>query len=66
MPRKKHPTTQVEQLLLTIPQVAQTLSIGRTKVYDLINHEGLPTVKFGAAIRIPASSLKSWVERREQ
>ncbi len=47
-------------------QVAQSLNIGRTKVYDLINREGLPTVKLGTAIRVPATSLKSWIERREQ
>jgi hypothetical protein len=35
MPRQKHPPKHVEQLLLTIPQVAESLNIGRTKVYDL-------------------------------
>ncbi len=66
MPRRKRSTSPVDPLLLTIPQVAQSLNIGRTKVYDLINREGLPTVKLGTAIRVPATSLKSWIERREQ
>lgn len=48
----------LEPMLLTIPQVAQSLSLGRTKIYDLINREGLPTVKLGSAIRVPLSSLK--------
>jgi len=56
----------IEQMLLTIPQVAQSLNLGRTKVYDLINHAGLPTVKLGSAIRVPLNSLKQWLEQREQ
>ncbi len=66
MPRRKQPSKPVEQILLTIPQVAQSLSVGRTTVYELIKHDGLPTVKFGAATRVRAESLKSWVEKREQ
>ena len=56
----------IEPMLLTIPQVAQSLNLGRTKVYDLINHAGLPTIKLGSAMRVPLSSLKRWVEQREQ
>ncbi len=56
----------LEPMLLTIPQVAQSLSLGRTKIYDLINREGLPTVKLGSAIRVPLSSLKQWIEQHEQ
>ena len=66
MPRRKQPSSEVEQLLLTIPQVARSLNIGRTMVYELIKREGLPTVKFGAATRVRAAALKSWVEKREQ
>src|SRR5258706_15499868 len=42
----------VQPLLLTIPQVAATLGLGRTKVYELIANEGLPCVKFGTARRV--------------
>jgi excisionase family DNA binding protein len=45
-----------QQLLLKIPQVAQLLGIGRTKVYDLIR-EGLPVVRLGRALRISSTSL---------
>jgi excisionase family DNA binding protein len=40
------------------------LGLGHSKVYDLIRQEGLPTVKFGAAIRVPAEELKQWVKQR--
>lgn len=36
----------VRPLLLTIPQVMECLSLGRNKVYDLIQKEGLPVVKY--------------------
>ena len=53
-------------LLLTIPQVAATLGLGRTKVYELIANEGLPCVKFGTARRVYMISLQKWIEQREQ
>ncbi len=57
---------RVQPLLLTIAQVAQSLKLGRTKVYELIATEGLPVVRFGRAIRVSSASLKRWVETREQ
>ena len=63
--RKRKPVhTDVEPLFLTIPQVAAMLNLGHSKVYDLIRNEGLPTTKFGAAVRVPAEELKAWVKRR--
>ena len=64
MHKRKQATTNVEPLLLTIPQVAAMLGLGRSKVYDLIREEGLPTAKFGTAIRVPAEELKQWVKQR--
>ena len=64
MHKRKQSMTTVEPLLLTIPQVAAMLGLGRSKVYDLIREEGLPTAKFGTAIRIPAEELKQWVKQR--
>ena len=53
-------------LLLTIPEVAARLNIGRTKVYTLIKQDGLPVVKLGAVTRVPLASLQRWLEQREQ
>ena len=53
--------------LLTITQVAALLCVHRTKVYDLINHDGLPVMKLGRrSTRINAVKLQQWIERREQ
>ena len=64
MHKRKQPVTPVEPLLLTIPQVGAMLGLGHSKVYDLIRQEGLPTVKFGTATRVPAEELKQWVKQR--
>ena len=64
MHKRKLSQTDIEPLLLTIPQVAAMLNLGHSKVYDLIRNEGLPTTKFGTAIRVPAEELKQWVKQR--
>lgn len=54
------------QLLLTIPQVAKALNLGRTKVYELIWKEHLPVQKFGRAIRVSKEDLQHWLEERNK
>ena len=58
--------TVTQPLLLSIPDVATTLGLGRSKVYELIAKEGLPVVRFGRSVRVSAASLQKWVEQREQ
>jgi excisionase family DNA binding protein len=53
-------------LLLSIPDVAASLGLGRSKVYELIAKEGLPVIRFGRSVRVSAASLQKWVEQREQ
>jgi len=52
--------------MLTIPEVAAVLKLGRTKVYDLIKHEGLPVAQFGDLKRVPVARLQKWLEERQQ
>jgi excisionase family DNA binding protein len=56
----------VQSILMSIPEVARSLRLGRTKVYELIALEGLPVVRFGRAVRVCRSSLEQWVREREQ
>ena len=58
--------TTAPPLVLSIPEVARSLGLGCTKIYELIAHEGLPTVTFGRARRVRLSSLQQWLEQREQ
>ena len=55
-----------QPLLLTIPEVAASLRLSRSKVYMLIDIEGLPVVRFGRAVRVSVISLQQWLERREK
>jgi excisionase family DNA binding protein len=55
-----------QRLLLRIPEVAETLGIGRTKIYEMIATGELPTIRVGRAVRISVSTLQKWVEEREQ
>ena len=64
MNKRKRTMSAVEPMLLTIPDVAMKLGLGRTKVYALIRDEGLPAVKFGTATRVPIKELEEWVTRR--
>ena len=52
------------QLLLTIPQVAKALNLGKTKIYELIWKEHLPVQKFGRAVRVSKEELERWLEER--
>jgi excisionase family DNA binding protein len=53
------------QPLLSIADVCRMLHLSRPKLRDLIVHEGLPTIKFGRAVRISPISLQRWLANRE-
>jgi excisionase family DNA binding protein len=54
---------QVEDLLLTPEEAAESLKVSRDTVYTLIRLRALPSVKIGRSRRIPAASLRAYVER---
>lgn len=55
-----------QRLLLRVPEVAERLGIGRTKIYEMIATGELPTLRIGQAVRVSVSALQKWVEEREQ
>jgi excisionase family DNA binding protein len=57
---------QQQSLLLNIPQVMDLLGLSRSKVYKLIQFEGLPVLRFGRAVRVSRVSLHQWLVEREQ
>ncbi len=50
-------THVVDKLLLRPEEAAELLSIGRSKVYELIGTGELVSVRIGASRRIPTDSL---------
>ena len=64
--RKNASTSDIQPLLLTVPQVATLLGIGKSKVYVLIKTKGLPCVRVGDVIRVPRAKLQQWIEQQAQ
>ena len=54
----------LQPLLLSIPEVAESLRLSRAKVYRLIYYEGLPVVHFGRSARVSVIALQEWIEQR--
>jgi excisionase family DNA binding protein len=54
--------SDVEKLLLTPEEAAEALSVGRTKVYQLIGEGTLRSVRIGKCRRVPTSALVELVE----
>ncbi len=54
----------VGRMLLRVPEVAQTLGLGKTTVHDLIARGELRTVRVGRALRVPAADSRRWVEEQ--
>jgi excisionase family DNA binding protein len=58
-----HGDRPVAAVLLTVEDAAEALSLGRTKVYELLESGLLPSVKIGRARRIPLSGVREFVQR---
>ncbi len=48
--------------LLTVPEVAQKLRIGRSLCWRMVEKGDLPSVKLGRAVRCPEGELQRWIE----
>lgn len=51
-------------VLLTIPEAARLLSIGRTLAYELIATGELEVIHINRAARVPLDAVHAFVERR--
>lgn len=51
----------MDKLLLTPEEAAGRLSVGRSKIYELIGTGRLRSVRIGASRRIPAAALLDFV-----
>jgi excisionase family DNA binding protein len=64
MARKKMST--VQQVLLSVADVAVELGVCRQTVYTYIYHEGLPSIKVRGIRRVHPDSLYKWLRERER
>lgn len=51
----------METVLLKIPDVMERLSVGQTKVYELMSSGQLRSVKVGRARRVPSHELERFM-----
>jgi excisionase family DNA binding protein len=50
-----------EALLMRAEEVARTLGLSRSKIYQMMSGGALPTVRVGRAVRVPKAALRDWV-----
>jgi excisionase family DNA binding protein len=51
-------------LMLSVPDVADVLGIGRANAYELVRSEGFPAIKIGNRIIVPKDEFISWIKRQ--
>jgi len=57
---------EVEKLLLKVKEAADAASISRSKAYELVRAGVWPSLKIGAAVRIPLSGLRTWIDEQQE
>jgi len=57
-------TNDPVRLLLTVPEAARALAIGRTTAYELIRAGELEVVHIGRCARVPLEAVQALVARR--
>ena len=72
MNKRKSPASyEVEALLLTVPQAAELLNVGKDMVYSFINEGSLPAIDMAqpghrVKLRISRAVLEDWIEERQR
>lgn len=51
----------IDKLLLNVPEAADALSLGRSKLYELFSEGAINTVKVGHRRLVPVESLEAYV-----
>ena len=51
-------------VIMTVPEMAKYLRIGRNNAYELVKEQGFPALKLGRQIRIPLMALNDWISSR--
>jgi excisionase family DNA binding protein len=57
---------QEEAILVKVEKAAKMIDMGRTKMYSMIAHDGLPVHRFGSSVRIDPIELRAWLKERRK
>jgi excisionase family DNA binding protein len=66
MPEKSQLAAPIEPLLVRVEEAARILSLSRSTIYEMLERGELPSVRCGAARRIPMATLRAWVEQQTE
>lgn len=47
---------------LKVPEVAEMLRIARSRAYELVAEEKIPSVRIGRSVRVSRRELEKWLE----
>ena len=61
---KVEPPPTTVRLLLTIPEAARTLGVGRSFVYELLMTGEIASIKIGRSRRVLVTSLHTFISRQ--
>jgi excisionase family DNA binding protein len=59
-----HSQGTVPKVLLTIPEAAKAMSLGRSFLYELVMRGEIASIKMGRKRRIPTAALHEYVARQ--
>jgi excisionase family DNA binding protein len=51
-------------MLLRPTEAADTIGVGRSKLYALLASGELPSVRIGSSVRVPVDALRAWIDRQ--
>ena len=60
------PEEKVMDRILTIPEVAAHLQMSKSKVYDLVKRQLIPSIRIGRNVRIAEKDLEKWLEEQRR
>ena len=49
-------------LLITVPELAQVLRVGKNKAYELVNSGAIKGIKIGTQIKVPKRNVMEFME----
>ena len=56
----------MNEVIYTIPEVAQYLKLSKSKVYHLVQTGQMPHIRIGKNVRVRESDLKEWIDEQSQ
>jgi excisionase family DNA binding protein len=55
---------QEQPVLLTVEQVCRIINLGRSKTYELIASNLIPSISIGRSRRVLREDLMAWIEKQ--